>query len=172
MKPETLFTNRINKRLPQDVYVEKMYNIYRGGTPDFWYSGYKADLWVEYKWVKQLPKKDTTPIRVDLSGLQTLWLDDALRKGRNICVIAGSPQGCAILIDGAWRYELSHAAFLFKEPDVVQWLIRKLCVPNPISGSDGSSNKLGVQNRSDKPNHSGVSSRSPQALQETTDESD
>jgi len=172
MKPETLFTNRLNKRLPQEVYAEKQHNFYRGGTPDFWYSGYKADLWVEYKWVKQLPKKESTPIRADLSGLQTLWLSDALRKGRNVCVIIGSPQGCAILVDGAWRYELSHAAFLFKEPDVVQWLIRKLCVSNPISGSDGSSNKLGVQNCSNKPDHSGVSSRSPQALQETTDEGD
>jgi hypothetical protein len=148
-----------------------MYNIYRGGTPDFWYSGYKSDLWVEYKWIKQLPKKGTTPIKADLSGLQTLWLDDAMKKGRNVCVIVGSPQGCAILVDGAWEHDLSHASFLFKEPDVVQWLIRKLCVSNPISGSDGSSDKLSVSNSSDGVTSSRSGSRGAQALQKTTNES-
>lgn len=172
MKPETLFTNRLNKRLPQDVYAEKTYNIYRGGTPDFWYSGYKADLWVEYKWIKQLPKKESTPIRAALSGLQTLWLDDAMKKGRNVCVIVGSPQGCAILVEGAWRYELSHAVFTFKELDVVQWLIRKLCVSNPIVSSDSSSNKLSVSNSSDKFIGDRSSGGSAQALQETTNKSD
>jgi len=171
MKPETLFTNRVNKRLPQDVYAEKQHNFYRGGTPDFWYSGYKADLWVEYKWIKQLPKKESTPIKADLSGLQTLWLDDAHKKGRNVCVIIGSPQGCAILVDGTWRCELSHAAFLFKEPDVVQWLTRKLCVPTSLSNSDSNSYKFSIQNSDNEFANSRHGSRSSQTLQETPDES-
>jgi hypothetical protein len=53
-KPETTFIQSIHRHLPKEVYREKMANPYRGGTPDVWYSGYKSDLWVEYKFIPKL----------------------------------------------------------------------------------------------------------------------
>jgi len=142
MKPETLFTNRINRHVPPKVRVEKMHNIYRGGTPDFWYSGNKDDLWVEYKWIPKLPVK--AAVKVNLSMLQTLWLADAFEKGRNVCVIVGSPKGCAILTDGAWKLNVSHNEFRHSELAVARWLIEKLHVPIAAAWPYGSSYKSGV----------------------------
>jgi hypothetical protein len=143
-KPETSFYGRVNKRLPVDVHVEKMHNFYRGGTPDIWYSGPSGDLWAEYKWIPKLPVKQTTPIKADLTGLQLLWLYDAWTKGRNVCVIVGSPQGCAILRDGAWRSDISHAEFKYTELQVTSWLIGQTHVLVATVSKDSGSVKSGV----------------------------
>jgi hypothetical protein len=120
IKHETSFYRRVNKHLPVEVHAEKMSNPFRGGMPDFWYSGYKADLWVEFKWSIRAPVRSA---RVGLQALQKLWLNDANRKRRNVCVIIGSPQGCAILRDGAWMYNVSREQFKYDESAVTAWII-------------------------------------------------
>jgi hypothetical protein len=101
-KPETRFYTAVHKRLPREVHREKMHNIYRGGTPDVWYSGPKADLWVEYKWLAALPKK--APVRAEklLCPRQIQWLDGRYEEGRNIVVILGTPEGAWVYEDLAW----------------------------------------------------------------------
>jgi len=140
-QPEHLFHARINRRLPRQVYAEKMHNIYRGGTPDYWYSGFKADLWVEYKWVKKLPVK--ADVKTGLSGLQKLWLNDAWKKGRNVCVIIGAPTGCVVLQNGAWNEDISRGKFVVTEQAVAEWIIWE--VHDPTVESTDSGNEPGVQ---------------------------
>jgi hypothetical protein len=65
-----------------------MWNAFRSGTADVWYSGLKADLWVEYKWL-ELPKRASTEIDLDLSAQQLRWLRERYAEGRNVAVIAG-----------------------------------------------------------------------------------
>jgi hypothetical protein len=83
-----------------------MYNPLRGGTADVWYSGFGGDLWDEYKWLAQLPKR--VPIRMynELSPLQLRWVSERYEEGRNVCVMLGSPEGCWIFVDGAWERDL------------------------------------------------------------------
>ena len=66
-KPETTFYTSVHRHLPSTdlLHREKMSNPYRGGTFDHWYSGKKADLWIEWKFVV-LPKRDDTMIDICL----------------------------------------------------------------------------------------------------------
>ena len=40
------------------------------GKPDCYYCGPTDDLWAEYKYLKALPKRDTTKLRTSLTELQ------------------------------------------------------------------------------------------------------
>lgn len=91
-KPETTFSNSVNKHLSEAVYHMKNNNPYLGGVPDVWYSGKAADLWVEYKFVV-LPKRMDTVIKIDLSKLQQEWLKGRHAEGRNVAVIVGHKDG-------------------------------------------------------------------------------
>jgi len=129
-----------------------MHNIYRGGTPDYWYSGHKADLWVEYKWEKYLPvRADVNP---GLSELQKLWLNDSWKKGRNVCVIVGSPTGCVVLRDGTWNHKVSLSLFSMTEQAVAEWIIKE--VHDPSAESNDSGYESGIQAL----NHNAIDHRS------------
>lgn len=102
-KPETNFCNAVHKLLPKEVYREKMHNLYRGGTADMWYSGSADDLWVEYKYIKDPPKKAAMVIRKELSPLQILWLKGRYKEGRNVVVILGTPIGSWVFENLSWE---------------------------------------------------------------------
>lgn len=89
-KPENSFRAGVNKYVT--CHHEKMHNAFRGGTFDDWYSGKKADLWVEYKFVT-LPKRDATIIVPNLSPLQVQWGRARHEEGRSVWVIVGCKEG-------------------------------------------------------------------------------
>lgn len=110
--PETTFRVAIERHLPRELYRLKMYNPYVGGPADSWYSGTKADLWVEYKFLPCMPQRGSlSPKRYGLSGLQLEWLQGRHKEGRNVCVIVGVPKGGVILRDLDWERELSVQEF-------------------------------------------------------------
>jgi hypothetical protein len=124
-KPESQFSSSVNKLLPLGLHYEKMNNPYRGGTADFWYSGNKADLWVEYKWLPSIPKRAynlTDGAKPSLSMLQQKWLADRVKEGRNIAVIIGTPIGVIILTDLAWEKNIDFTANLVSRKEAALWL--------------------------------------------------
>jgi hypothetical protein len=98
-KPESVFITSVHKHLPKSLYRIKNNNPFAGGQPDCWYSGPKADLWVEYKFVARLPKAG---VKAELSDLQIQWLHDRHKEGRNVAVIIGCKEGGVTLRDLAW----------------------------------------------------------------------
>ena len=62
------------------------------------YSGPAGVLFVEYKYVKALPKKSTTNIKHSLSALQVQWLD-RMNTSANAALIIGVEDTCIILVD-------------------------------------------------------------------------
>lgn len=118
-KPENAYRGRVHKFLPQGLLHEKMNNPYRSGTPDDYYSGNKADLWVEYKYLPSVPQRAVVrpadPEKM-LSVLQMnwinahydLWKDD---PARNVAVIIGCPEGGVILQDKEWMEEFTADEF-------------------------------------------------------------
>lgn len=85
--PETRFSKRFRSRLPSghEVRVE---NPARPGTPDFNFCTQGVELWVEFKQVKEMPKKPDTPVfRGCLRPEQVLWLFMRSRVGGR-CYIA------------------------------------------------------------------------------------
>lgn len=100
-----------------------MHNVFRGGTPDMFYSGVR-DMWIEWKWVPSLPKRGRTLIIPDLSALQTMWLNGRFWEGRNVNVVVGSKDGCIVFvvphqwIEGIARDE----ARVQSEEQVAEWI--------------------------------------------------
>ena len=114
--PENTFIASVHRYLPDAVYRMKNHNQYNGGIPDVWYSGSKADLWVEYKFIT-LPKKDDTLIDLTalknpiLSNLQQQWLAERHKEGRNVAVVVGSKLGGVWMPKLDWSVTLSTYSF-------------------------------------------------------------
>ena len=120
-KPETTLYTAINKSLPRELHREKMNNPYRGGTPDFFYSGNKADKWVEYKWLPRTPRSSFVPA---LSSLQIKWLRERHGEGRNVAVIVGSPTGVMILKALEWESPVV-PDFSLSRPQAADWIMKE-----------------------------------------------
>lgn len=129
-KPETRFIQRINRLLPLKIglHYEKMNNPYRRGTADSWYSGDKADLWVEWKFLPTLPKV-IYPQKL-LHPLQKAWLNGRFREGRNVVVIIGCADGGVVLENEAWNNEIMKQDFLeqLKSATELACFIRQVCL--------------------------------------------
>lgn len=62
------------------------------------YAGPAGVLFVEYKYVKQLPKRDTTTIKHSLSALQCEWLT-RMQKSTNVALVVGVDNTALIIVD-------------------------------------------------------------------------
>ena len=78
---ERHFINKIHKKLPSSIYKWKINDAYHGGVPDCFYSGNGGLCFVEYKYKKELPKRDGTSIGFNLTPQQSTWLKDRKSEG-------------------------------------------------------------------------------------------
>jgi len=123
---ESGYTAAVNRKLRPHIYVWKIMNSMQNGIPDCWYSGTKAGLFAEYKYIKNLPKRETTILKLDLSELQTKWLTERYSEGRNVCVILGSPQGAFIFTDQKWNdLEITKSDLIMNQKQVAQWILNQ-----------------------------------------------
>lgn len=95
---EHSFVRSIHKALSPDVYKWKIHDTYTGGVPDAMYAGPAGTLFVEYKYVKQLPAKDSTVIRHSLSPLQIAWLE-RMKHSTKVALILGVEDTALIILD-------------------------------------------------------------------------
>ena len=65
------------------------------GVPDFYYDGSKADLWVEYKLLKGIPRDGI--VRGEYTALQLRWMERRYRVGKNMVGIVGLPNRTAVI---------------------------------------------------------------------------
>lgn len=108
--PENTFIASIHRLLPVSVYRIKNNNVYHAGQPDVWYSGRKADLWAEFKFIT-VPVRDATVIEFGLSPLQKEWLASRHKEGRNVGVVVGCKAGGIWLPGTAWDTTCTAAQF-------------------------------------------------------------
>tara|TARA_E500000081_G_scaffold63241_1_gene65570 strand:+ start:2863 stop:3225 length:363 start_codon:yes stop_codon:yes gene_type:complete len=81
-------------------------------VPDAMYAGPSGMLFVEYKYLKNLPKKDTTVITTGLSPLQLNWLNQMMDYGHRCVVAIGSSRGIFVISDANTLNEnISNAKF-------------------------------------------------------------
>lgn len=113
--PETTFIASVHRHLPETLYRMKNHNEFISGPADVWYSGKKADIWVEYKFIKKLPKVINLLDRKKkycLSALQEEWLRERSKEGRAVYVVLGFTDGGVIFENRQWEktwqdYQLS-----------------------------------------------------------------
>ena len=105
------FVKAVHRHLPSDLYRWKIHDTFTGGVPDAMYAGPAGTLFVEYKYVTQLPRKDTTAIKIGLSALQMQWLRRMHLYNVQCMVIIGAPSGAVICTDLKWEQELTNINF-------------------------------------------------------------
>ena len=83
-----------------DVYSWKIHNKFTNGVPDSWHHGpFGKSVFVEYKYHKQLPKRDGTMIVPGLSKLQIQWLTERTAALINCAVVLGIGDTAVFLDD-------------------------------------------------------------------------
>lgn len=143
MKPESRFINSVNEKLPRPVHREKMHNVYRGGTFDVWYSGSKADLWIEYKWIARVPKRGR--VVPAMSPLQLQWGKGRNAEGRNVLVVVGCPVGAVIMRPNQWEEGVTAMEFkriLVTKSALAAWIYSLTSGEDP-NGSGKKAEKYG-----------------------------
>lgn len=131
---ESGFIKSIHTKLRQiapDIWAWKINDSYNNEKPDCVYHGQGAHtLWVEYKFRKTLPVRDTTLIVPDLSAKQRFWLDQRHERGLLCVAVVGSPHGHAIYRSPMeWTQGLVLASFKsrsLKTPELAHWIKRVL----------------------------------------------
>ena len=120
---EHSFVRSIHNALHPDVYKWKIHDTYTGGVPDAMYAGPAGTLFVEYKYVKSLPKKDTTVIHHSLSALQCAWLQ-RMKPATSVALILGVEDTALIIVDD-FSANIVKSAYLeqcIPRKQVAQWI--------------------------------------------------
>ena len=93
------------------------------------YCGPENLLFVEYKYVKELPKKDTTLIKHSLTPLQLQWLE-RVNKPSIAALVVGIDGDAIILVDD-FSSNISKLRFLthsVSRKDVAKWIYAVTCL--------------------------------------------
>jgi penicillin-binding protein-related factor A (putative recombinase) len=124
---ESQYTRNVHKRLPPSVLSWKINDNFYAGVSDAFYrnlDGQGVATWIEYKYIKTLPKKETTLIVPNLSEKQKSWLYSAQDAGENAFVVIGyRSKGSVYLlseIDGITKTEFE--ARLLSYDDLAKWI--------------------------------------------------
>lgn len=128
---ESTYTAAVRRLLPPSVYALKLSLPYTAGVPDSWYSGRGGDLWVEYKYLKHIPREvdlvgNKNPI---ISRLQQQWLTARASEGRSVAVIVGCDGGGVVLPDLDWQELLSKQEFLARiwtRQQIADWITARV----------------------------------------------
>lgn len=113
--------NHINK---SDVHIWKIHDTFTGGVPDAMYSGKAGVLFVEYKYVKELPKKDASLIRHSLSPQQVIWLNRMQQSVRAALIIGVGKNSGVIIVDdfSAIISKMSYLEQSITTKGLAQWI--------------------------------------------------
>ncbi|HBA57502.1 MAG TPA: hypothetical protein DCZ37_06520 [Alteromonas macleodii] len=117
------FIRSIHNYLDPNVYRWKIHDTFTGGVPDVMYVGPRHLLFVEYKYLKSLPKKDTTTIKHSLSPQQKAWLE-RINQPAKAALVIGCNNSCVIILDD-FSLELSRMSFIEQKrtkKEVAQWI--------------------------------------------------
>lgn len=109
---EHSFIRAVHGHLPPEVFRWKIHDTFAGGVPDAFYAGPVSTLFVEYKYVKSLPKRDTSPIRTSLTTQQIHWLNTLHSMNQPVAVVIGCEKLATVLTDKAWDQVLSKEQFI------------------------------------------------------------
>ncbi len=124
---EHSFVKSIHRKIPAVVHKWKIHDTYAGGVPDAFYSGPNGVLFIEYKYIKNLPKRNTTTLKHTLSKLQIQWLN-RVSEGAKVAVVIGV-EDTAIIITSAFGEEITKQQYLEKCVDrhaVSKWIYSEL----------------------------------------------
>jgi hypothetical protein len=103
--------------LPSDTFHWKINDNFAGGVPDLFIEGPETDLWVEVKYLKNIPKRPSTVIDLTnhskyLSKLQQQWLKRRYARRGDCGVLLGMHGGVVWFPGISWENPVSTAEIL------------------------------------------------------------
>lgn len=119
------FIRAVHKYLPLDIFRWKIHDTFAGGVPDAFYAGPASTLFVEYKYVKTLPKRDASLLRTSLSPQQKQWLNTLADFHQPVALIIGCEQLALVMLNKTWNTEPSRTQFLSQAvtfSEVAKWI--------------------------------------------------
>jgi hypothetical protein len=140
---EHSFIRAVHQYLPSEIFRWKIHDTYAGGVPDAYYAGPASALFVEYKYLKSLPKRDSTELRTSLTPQQIHWLNTLHGHNQRVAVVIGAEKSAIVLLDKRWNVYISKSEFLRSAvgfSDVAQWIAnvcsqsvkaQEECLPSP-----------------------------------------
>jgi len=115
---ESNYLTALFKLIPPEIEKWKIHDAYTSGVPDAYFSGNKADIWIEAKLVRNNPKKHTPK----LSALQKAWLKRQYNRGRKVYVLVGVKGGKGIILKNLeWENQCDMTQLLTKK-QIAQWI--------------------------------------------------
>lgn len=150
-KPEATFVRSINKLLPEEVDFQSMAGTYTNGVADSYYDGPQSDLWVEYKFIRRIPRtldlvKSTT--KPHLTRLQSNFLIRRFGNGRKVAVIVGYDDG-GVIFDKpvSWLHTWSRDDLLIcSRVQIAEW-IESITTIQPLLSSYAYVSRIPANNR-------------------------
>ena len=124
---EHSFIKSVHRYLPSDFFKWKIHDTYTSGVPDTFYAGPAGILFVEYKYVKNLPKKDSTCVKTTLSYLQIQWLNRMVEFNQNAALVIGCEDTAVILTNKEWVNDLTKKEYLERaipRKHVATWIVK------------------------------------------------
>ena len=109
---EHSFIRSIHRKLPRGIYHWKIRDSFSNGVPDCYYEGPKGSLWVEYKYIKKLPSRNSSKVTINLSELQKNWIQRAVTNNQNCAVVVGTNENLAIFKNGDWTFRITKEYYL------------------------------------------------------------
>lgn len=124
---EHSFIKSVHRYLPPDLFKWKIHDTYTGGVPDSFYAGPAGILFVEYKYVKKLPVKNTTTLKTTLSPQQVQWLNRMHDFGQKAAVVIGCEDSAIVLTDKKWELPLTKETYVkqaIPRKEIAIWISR------------------------------------------------
>ena len=127
---ERHFINKIHQRLPSNIYKWKINDAYHGGVPDCFYSGTQGLCFVEYKYKKELPKRNNTYIKFNLTTQQCAWLISRRKEGVPVFVALGVGKSIVFTQNFEMVNSLTKSEFIDKAISIDDYVakLEEICV--------------------------------------------
>ena len=109
---EHSFIRAVHAHLPPELFRWKIHDTFAGGVPDAFYAGPASTLFVEYKYVKALPKRDSSVLRTTLTPQQIQWLNRLYSLNQPTALINGCEKLALVITDGQWIQEPNRNDFI------------------------------------------------------------
>jgi hypothetical protein len=128
---EHSFIKSIHNSLHPDVYKWKIHDTYTGGVPDAMYAGTHSVLFVEYKYIKTLPKRNSTNLRHSLSQLQLNWLNRVNQAAQTALIIGAENTGIILVSDFSTNIsKMKYIEQAMTRKAIAEWIYTKTCRGN------------------------------------------
>lgn len=126
---ESTTTQYYHKKLKAaGAYCLKLSLTHESGVPDSWISGKSGNMWIEFKYIKELPKRETTIIKTCFTELQQLWAKQRVAEGRHVVLIICTPEG-DVVRHGSSHKQLTTERFktrMVPRKQVIEWILSQV----------------------------------------------